>query len=234
MKARISAAIFSFVLATLMISSSIAVVESAQEKIVEVTGRVIDRNGKGISEATVTIYYPPCNGCFEHLLPSTKTQKDGAFIIESPLVSDRRVMIFAEEPVPKGYWALYTPSVWSLAQDPKMGSSIKLSESETIELGDVRVHLRYGKVVASLLKCGASAEQDKSIDVRVELKNSNGKIVQQTSVPKTSIDVNASIIRLAIPVGRWELIVTVTGPQGETKKRLSVDVNSSTSMLQLC
>lgn len=223
-------------LLTGLILSTCAAVTFAQRTSVEISGRAVDEKGRGIQRALVTIYYPPCKNCFEHILPSFETLPEGGFVIEAPFVSARKVTLFIEEPTPKGFWAPYRPFVGNLSQAGRYrGTTVTLPNKSRIELGDLRVHVRYGKVLVGFVKCDQDRNGSTVPEISITIKNRKGAIVQQMSVPKAAIDLSASLIKLALPAGKWELTFSLRDPKGEIERHASVDITPSTKLtLDLC
>ena len=213
-----------------------ATAKLAQRKSIEISGRAIDEKGRGIQGALVSIDYPPCKNCFEHILPSFETLPEGGFVIEAPLVSARKVTLFIEEPIPKGFWAPYRPFVGNLSQARRYkGTTIILSKQSRVEVGDVRVHVLYGKVSVALAKCEQGRSLSSSPEIGITIKNRTGVVVQQMSVPKTAIDFNGSMIKLALPVGKWELTFSLRDPNGGIERHVRVDITPSANLsLDLC
>jgi hypothetical protein len=208
----------------------------AQKRNIQISGRAVDEKGKGIQGALVTIYYPPCKNCFEHLLHSFETLPEGGFVLEAPWVPERKLTLFIEEPTPNGFWAPYKPFIGNLSNGKGYkykGTIVALSRKSRIDVGDVRVNVRYGRVSLRFTNCEPEWRGSSNIDVTV--KNHAGVIVQQISVPKAAIDLKASLVKLAIPAGKWELIFSMRNPGGKIERKVYVHVTPSASLtLDLC
>src|ERR1700694_2454552 len=90
-------------LALLLLATS--AIGLAQQQSVLVAGRGVDERGAPISDAIVTLYTPPCRNCIDHVLPSTFSLPDGVFFIDSEGIATRRLKLYIQERVPKGFWS---------------------------------------------------------------------------------------------------------------------------------
>lgn len=75
----------------LLLSLATAVDTFAQQKTIFIAGRAVDERGEPVAGAIITLYYPPCRGCIDHVLPATYSLPDGAFFIDYTDVSLERV-----------------------------------------------------------------------------------------------------------------------------------------------
>jgi hypothetical protein len=78
---------------------------SAQSKTVSVAGRAVDEKGRPLSDAIVTLYYPPCRDCIDQILPVGFSLPDAVFFVDHSAPSINGLKLFIEERIPKGYWS---------------------------------------------------------------------------------------------------------------------------------
>ena len=206
----------------------------AQQQTILVTGRAIDERGVPISDAIVTLYYPPCRDCIDHILPVSFTHPDGVFFIDHKSSSLRGLKLFIQERVPKGFWSpFHAPPFEKLSHLPAF-QGIPISPrkgSEREDLGDVLVRIRYSKVTLDLPKVLGEQykpSQEASRLLNVTLQDSQGNVIYEGPLPEVAFDPTFSFINLALTKGKWIVNISPAGqPQMIRPRRLVVGVTTA-------
>src|SRR5205085_12645762 len=76
----------------------------AQQRTILVAGRAVDERRNPVSDAGVTLDFPPCRNCIDQVTPGSFTFPDGVFFIE--VNPEPWLRLFIAEHVPAGFWSL--------------------------------------------------------------------------------------------------------------------------------
>jgi hypothetical protein len=187
-----------------------APIMSAQRTI-WVTGRAVDDHGIPVSKLVVTLYFPPCRNCFEHLLPSGLSLSDGYFVVDAGGGSLKNLSLFVSEPIPAGFWSpLNEPSFEELSH-PGIFRSIPIrirKGQRQVDLGDVVVRNRYAKVILELPTTSLGENRSGSNDrmqVSLSLLDSRKRVIYSDFLPMAALTSDLGPVNLALPKGRWTL-----------------------------
>lgn len=174
-----------------------------------VAGRVVDRKGKPVFGALVSIIGSPCIGCHDRIIPSTKTDIEGLFALPIDGKVNSVVSVLIEQEVPHGFWSPFAANDLALLKAGFRGIPIKIrSRQATIQLGDVRPTVEYKKVVTDISKLFHidNAELDlKSISITVV----RGNVVVFKDIPIAGGKLSSSVVHLALPTGSWGILFSV-------------------------
>jgi|GEM_PF-5906288 len=202
----------------------------AQQKSVWISGRAIDESGAPVSGIQGTLYYDPCRNCTEHLLLGFTSQADGAFSIEAD-TSLKGVKLFLKYPVPSGYWTpIDAPPFSELSHLPIFsGVPVRLSKrSNHIDVGDVPVKIRYGKVnldLTTLLGEGYRPGHAASSYLDFSVREQTGKVIYEGRFPEVAFDATYASLHLAFPPGKWFLQVALADKKKTEAKRLLIEID---------
>jgi hypothetical protein len=173
-----------------------------------VTGRAVDEQHKPIAGAIATLYYPPCRDCIDHILPVGFSLEDGVFFVELTGVSSN-IKLFIEERVPRGFWSpLADPPFDNLSRNPDFkGIPINSQGKSTVHLGDVRVRIRYSRLIIDLSRLipWYAPNQQTAGALRLDLKDDRGKLIYNGSLPNVAFDPTFSSVNLALTKGKWAM-----------------------------
>src|SRR6185369_10048808 len=127
---------------------SLAVGANSQSRNISVSGRAVDDKGAPIRDVLATLYSEPCKDCIDNVFPANRSFDEGFFIVDSSGKAGDRFMLYLSEIVPAGYWSpLGGPPFSDLAHLPEFrGIPLTLTRRRRIDLGEVRVRIRFGKV----------------------------------------------------------------------------------------
>lgn len=176
-----------------------------------VSGRAVDEQGAAIADAVVTLYYPPCRGCIDHILPVSFSLPDGVFFIDSTGIPTNELRLFIAERVPEGFWSPFgAPPFRKLSYSQQFqGITVRPSKGKVrVDLGDVPVRIQYRKVIVELPKIfGKQYLPDQGLARRMKLtvRNHQRKIIYNGYVPEVAFDPTFSSLKLALPKGAWTL-----------------------------
>lgn len=200
---------FSSRILTIMLLGSVT--SLAQVGTVRLSGRTVDEVGRPVQDAIVTLYYPPCQTCTDHLVPVAFPFPDGVFFIEHTGKSRRGLELFAAEKVPSGFWSpLHGPPFEDLAHLPQFrGIPIRPSgRAARQDLGDVLVKIRYGKAIVDLTSILGERYKPNEVAaklLRFVLRDQRRKIIYDGWLPERAFDPTFSSVRLALTKGTWGL-----------------------------
>lgn len=206
----------------------------AQQQTILVTGRAVDERGVPISDAIVTLYYPPCRDCIDHILPVSFSHPDGVFFIDHKDRSLRGLKLFIQERVPKGFWSpFHAPPFEKLSHLPAFqGIPIDPPEGKArADMGDVLVRVRYSKATINLPKVlGEQYDpgQEASRLLNFTLQDSQGNVIYDGHLPEVAFDPTFSSINLALTEGKWIVKISLTSQNQMIRpRRLVVGVTNS-------
>jgi len=195
-----------------MILCLLAVSAFGQPRNVIISGRVVDEGGKEISNAMVTLYVPPNKGAFELILPGTRSLPDGGFYLDSGRISpSEQISLFIEEPVPEGFWSPFNgPPFGELSRlQIFRGLPITLKPKQTlVNLGEIQPGIRYAKIVIDLTRAWPERDKPTGQEVsstKLTIRDQLSHVVYDGRIPDAGLDVTTSLLRLALPKGKWSI-----------------------------
>jgi len=194
-----------------------------------VSGRALDAQGMPVSRATVILHTPPCDNCIDHVLPSTLSLPDGVFFVDSAGISLKKLELFIEGPVPKGFWSpLGGPPFDRLSYLPSF-KGIRLPRRKArVDLGDVLVKVLYSKVIVDLPKVLGKEYTPSRKAVKVlnfTLRDAHGKIIYDGHLPELAFDPTFSSVNLALPKGAWRVEFSFDNHKVQLQRSvLSIDI----------
>lgn len=178
-------------------------------KSLSVGGRVVDRKGKPLANALVSMLYTNCPGCHDRIIPATKTNKDGLFAmpVETKIGSSLTVLI--EQEAPSGFWSPFFADDIALSKAGLKGIPIKVRKlTGTIQLGDVPPTVEYRTLSIDISKLFHISPTELNFDFAT-LTITKGYIVIYKDITIPASAIHSSTIRLALPKGRWGLLFSI-------------------------
>jgi len=187
---------------------SIANEEQGQvRRSIRVTGRAVDRNGAVVSNVLATLYSPPCRGCIDNVVPSNRSFDDGVFFVDSTGTLRDQFTLYLEEIEPPGFWSpIGAAPYYKLAHLPEFrGIPIKPSrQSSDIQLGDVEVKIRFGKVILEVPENWKELAPE-STPLFLRLRDRTGALIYDGKLPLTTANASSDSVKLALTPGRWKV-----------------------------
>jgi hypothetical protein len=186
----------------------------AQQSTVGVTGRVVNERGEPVSGATVTLYYPPCRHCTDHILPDTYSLPDGLFYIRHSTRSLKGLKLFIAEPIPRGFFSPFHGAPFDGLSHFEQFRGIPVRPTKRrmrVDLGDVLLRIRYSKITLELSRVlGKSfrAFQD-SGSLHMVLRDDRKRVAYDDLLPGPAFDSQLSSLNLALIRGRWTMEFSV-------------------------
>ena len=185
-----------------------------------VRGRVVDHQGKPIRGAVV--YLDPMKGVDQAF--GYTTDESGTFRLEETTnIARKRRILYVAAPLPKQAISLIFPPYNLL---PRLtgrqfaGKRLVMRRAE-VNLGDVRVQVRYGAVKVRLIGCAnnpllTTSEPWRFLWFRV--RDQSNKSVTESTLSQDDIaravDLAESAVVLALPEGLWRVEVSPSGSDG--------------------
>lgn len=203
MKIKVARIVSFVVLTFLMIHAS----NAQSRRVIQVSGRAVDQNGVAVKNVTATLYSPPCRNCMDHILPANSSFPDGVFFVDSTPTSRTRFVLYLEENVPFGFWSPFGgPPFDDLAHLQEFrGLPIRPSKgSSRIDLGDVQVKIRFGKVILQMPEAWKDLAAE-STTLWLRLRDRTGTTIYDGQLPKTTATSKSNTVKLALTPGRWKV-----------------------------
>lgn len=194
-----------------------------------VAGIVVDDEGNPLENAAVSMHFPPCDTCFDHIIPSNKTGKDGFFSFDVVLDLQQVELVIAG-PVPDGLWTPGSTTGLSDFQGIKLNPSIP---GEFVELVRVLPHIQFKAVSIDLLKLfnvdEVSLGNNSLLTISIDYKGE--KIVDDLWVHERAIDKRNNKVNFALPKGKWEVIFEISNKNRKRVGSVLVDLESENEPL---
>lgn len=191
------------------------------QRVIHVSGRVIDNEGKPITKAQVSLLPPHCDSCIDYTFPVYETSEHGFFELSLDLDKKVNVRLFVEREPPSGLWNPIFPADLTLAKIARFrGKQINTAASKTIRVGDVRPTIQYKKVSIPIhsLVSGPSSENDFVNTAKLTIKYNKLRIVDRVPIPSKAY--KDGLINLTLPEGSWDL--TFSFSVGANKRNISL------------
>ncbi|HYV10220.1 MAG TPA: hypothetical protein VE980_04860 [Pyrinomonadaceae bacterium] len=195
--------IYSTVLALMFF---LAVGANSQSRHIEVSGRAVDNNGAPIRDVLATLYSEPCKDCIDNVFPANRSFDEGFFIVDSSGKVGDRFTLYLSEIVPAGYWSpLGGPPFSDLAHLPEFrGIPLTLTRRRRIDLGEVRVRIRFGKVNFVIPESWKRlSPEPKALSLR--LQDRKGVVIYDGELPATTATTKSDNLKLALTEGVWKV-----------------------------
>jgi hypothetical protein len=166
--------------------------------------------------------------CIDHVLPATRSLPDGVFFIDSAGISLKKLELFIEGPLPRGFWSAFGgPPFDKLSHLSSFkGIPIRARKGRVrVDLGDVIVKVLYGKVIIELSKVLGDKYTPRRTalkELNLTLRDAKGKIIYEGQLPEMAFDPTFSYVNLALTQGTWK----VEFSYGDQKMRLGSPVLS--------
>lgn len=179
-------------------------------KSLSVAGRVLERRGKPVTNALVSIYYPWCTGCHDRIIPSVNTNEEGLFAVPVEGKIGSSATIFIEQNVPKGFWSPFFADEVAFSKAGILGIPIRVrSRPGTIQLGDVRPAVEYRTVSIDISKLFHIDPADVTVEtLTMTIVRGNAVIYKDITLPAMAVD-SSTTVHLALPQGRWGLLFSI-------------------------
>lgn len=174
---------------------------------VRVSGRAVDQNGVAITDVRAILYSPPCRGCIDNVIPANPSFNDGAFFVDSSGTRGTEFTLYLEEVVPPGFWSpIGGAPYFNLDHLPEFrGMRIRHPrKSSEVELGDVEVKIRYGKVILEVPESWKDLAPE-STPLRLRLRDRTGALIYNGKLPLTTATAKSDSVKLALTPGRWKV-----------------------------
>jgi hypothetical protein len=204
------------ILLSLIFIFSLSVLATAQDGPLsyEITGRVVDEDGKPISGALVGMRVPsPWSPDAFYL---SNTEKDGRF----------RLSDTSNGPADHAtYWVSAPPSDAHAAVDFMFGrlsyldasfkgQTVPFNGKQKVDIGDIRVQAAYRRFTIRILDSKGAPLSPESKDwenLRLMIRDARGDMVHEGGITEAARRKDKSAIVLAMPEGSWEIAVGVFG-----------------------
>lgn len=215
----------------LMVLTSMLISEINGQDSISVAGIVVDDEGNPVRDALVSMLYPPCKVCIDHIIPGYKTGEEGVFFLDGENIKAKKVRIFIEETVPDGLWNPIFPADLTLERFPEFrGIVVKSPKSGgTIQLGEVSPHVKYRPVSIDLLKL-FKVDKDfltKSSSLRLSVEYKGVRVANDLLIDERDIDKTENKVNFALPKGKWKLLFEISNRNQRKVSKVSVDLESS-------
>jgi len=206
----------------------------AQNKTVSISGRAIDECGNPIPNAQVSLYYPPCRDCIDHIIPTSESLSDGVFFIDAENISGDGLKLYLREKIPTGFWSPFEHIPYeNLPSIPELsGVTVDIPQKEQsvihVGLGDVVVKTRFSKVVVDLPNLlGDQYVPNKEVMslLKITLKDENSKIIYQGGLPKAAFDSTYTFVNFVLVKGKWKIEISFARKTMDMKYCFNLNIN---------
>jgi hypothetical protein len=186
-----------------------------------ITGRVVDRRGRPVAGAGVTLH-PLARAARgggatsqDGLIVIYETAGDGTFRIgDLPGISPP-FELYAVGAVPPGAYAPLRPPFRDLQGDRLIaGKIIRAVKGRTVHEGDVPLHASYRVFVADLRGGAQPATGKGRAPVRMLVRDARGDVVSDGSVPPQAVAGLGQAVTFALPQGLWCVELVGEGAEG--------------------
>jgi hypothetical protein len=172
-----------------------------------VSGRVIDSNGQPLNNALVSLLYPPCKGCIDHIIIGNKTNNDGFFIVDGSYTNLSKLRVFIEEKQPEGFWNPFFPNYINLQKLSVFGGiKLKVPKTEVVNLGEITPTVEYKKISIPLSTLAKNVIPDTSKPMKITAFNGKRAVIFDKIIPATAI--RNGFLYLALPNFKWKLKIS--------------------------
>lgn len=189
-----------------------------------VKGRVVDERGQPVSSAIVVLIPKVSVETSGSMTVYHKTTPEGRFSIkESDIRGIRKHVLYVTDDLPADAELPLSPPFAGLVSSSQAFSGLDItpSESSEIDLGDVPLQVRYGRVFIHLQDhTGAKLRFDAYNttlvpNIKLRVRNALGDVVSECWVSEKGFHAAESTITVALPEGHWQL--ELAGPaKGDT------------------
>jgi len=206
---------WTFVLIPLLLHLGSAV---ADEGKITLTGRVIDAQGKPVAGALITAHPPLPRG---DLVVFNEADGTGRFRFET--VSSTPAILYITSPLPNDAYLPITPPFDRRLKEMSRsfrGTEVRFKKNETIDLGDVRVQVRYMRVLLYLQNPDGEpliGTREAWEDVWIRIKDIRQRIISESGLSRKdlrSIHLDQATMPLALPQGVWLVEASLSGAEG--------------------
>lgn len=185
-----------------------------------VTGRVVDRGGRAVAGAGVTLH-PLARAARggatapDGLMITYETAADGTFRIgDLPGISPP-FELFAVGAVPPGAYAPLQPPFRDSQGDGLIaGKIVRAAKGGTIHAGDVPLHASYRVFVADLRRGAQARTGTGGGSLRMIVRDARGDVVSDGRVPPQAVTGLGQAVTFALPQGRWCVELAREGAEG--------------------
>lgn len=207
-------------------------------EIYTITGRVVDDFGKPISEATATIApvtdKTECFDCISEVKDFTET--DGKFtlkIYRKKLASAEHFLWITVDEGRDFLGTLDAPFYFLRKQDISFnGKLVILGKNKKIDIGDVKVQIRYGKAVLDFSSYFTKSKINKdtwdwgdffiNIITAKKAKSVHFSGISQEQI-RRYVDKTTSKLKISIPEGKWKIEIVRGYPIQNLRKYAETD-----------
>jgi len=194
------------------------------QKTMDISGYLVDANGKPLQNGMVTIFYDPPlpTASFERITEVWKPFDDGLFGMQVPWRPGRKIMVLTEDR-PDGFYPIEDENVLTNKKIFKGVVIYKFAKSR--DLQKVRDYIKYGQAVLDIGNCSASfVEKILKHQIFLKVRSSDKKVVANTSFRPAYIKESESLI-FNLPEGTWylELIDTSAGQVIMPSTRIAIE-----------
>jgi hypothetical protein len=187
----------------------------AQQRQFLISGRAVDHHGVPVPNVIATLYSPPCSGCIDNVVPANRAVADGVFFVDSTGGPRDRFTLYLEEiPAPDFWSPLGGPPFQDLAHLPEFrGLRIRPPRhSDRVDLGNVVVRVRFGKVVLQVPEKWKELAPEASA-LRLHLRDRTGAVIYNGEIPTMIASAKSESVKLALTPGRWTLQLSLRNGQ---------------------
>ncbi len=193
-----------------------------------VIGRVVDGCGKPVPHARVLVFGPEPQGGMIGGLTITDEQADAdghfKYEIYQTKSPETDSFLYVTSPIPLNAFITLTPPFNALRKigNSFLGLPIHLRPNQEVNIGDVKVQVIFGVVVARLQDRKGLPMFDDPKDweyVGLRIRDIQGRIVEETEVPpasaKAAVRANGTSLAIVLPEGVWQIEIGPNGLKGK-------------------
>ncbi|HRJ90207.1 MAG TPA: carboxypeptidase-like regulatory domain-containing protein [Pyrinomonadaceae bacterium] len=196
----------------------IASTASLGQRLLIVTGNVVDENGTPIAGANVCL-----RGEFDAIEVYT-TGDDGFFRVIRNVKDSTDVFLFIEGPQPAGYWVPETTTYWSLGKLPEhKGTLLHRTDSGIVRIGNVKPNIAFRGVridLSKILGPNFVLSSNPLPQLRMDIYRGETVLASDFSVPTDAI--NEGVVQISLPNVELELVFTIIENDKSRKARIKV------------
>lgn len=190
-----------------LLCASLEDAHSQATRLVEVSGRAVDRKREPVRNVTAALDVFPCRGCPKDVVPSNRSVDDGVFFINTTVSSDQDLVLYLQEVEPIGFWSPVGGSPYSKFAHLSEFRGIRIrppKNSSRVDLGDVEVKIRFGKVILKIPE-GWKDLATESAPIVLRLRDRTGAVVYYDELPLSAASAKSESVKLALTPGRWKV-----------------------------
>ena len=191
----------------LLLCSIFGEARSQARRHIAVSGRAVDHKREPVRDVFATLDVFPCRGCPKDVVPSNRSFDDEVFFVGTSVSAGQYLVLYLHEVEPIGFWSPVGGSPYSrCAHLPEFrGIRIRLPKHRLrVDLGDVEVKVRFGKVILKVPEGWKDLATDSS-GLVMRLRDRTGALVYDDELPLSAASAKSDSVKLALPTGQWKV-----------------------------